>query len=742
MKKLLLLSCLLSPLMLFGADNLFFTPASVKMVNVGDMYVDTRSDATDATTLYIKGDFLAEDSSTGTACKIVQEGITKLTGSFFQGSSDSVFIRTATEGINGVFIFADESGHSASTRYITSKDEQSNFNERSEKFIAFPHVVIGTSDLVVLEPRMGMDARTLKNTSSAGNIATAATGKLRLKSGLYNSKIYDASLRITGLSPSVNGNNAVTAGLVIVERHVAPLRPANNSSAPTATASLGFASPFKTLRTGYFAGQYVRQMLTAANDHVAYPYANSKSSGTTISGAHYFRYPDEVLNGGQAYLIQLLMGQDATYWDAFEANGGGNGLANGGPGSWPKRDNSEDGYWADTYAFDGAPFCMTVESEQLFADAEIKRTIATASNGSATVNWIIGNSYSAAIDVQKLITKIHNTGSSGIKFSNTFYYLPNGATTYVLFTSNTSDNTAGKAQLQSGFPLVIPAGGIMMLRVNKANSVAGDFAITPDLLVHGNSAKNVYDTHSGAGIAHAPAQYAAPAVSSFIDEVLFRVSPTDNAYWYDHAIIGIRSGSSREKDSQDTDKLLNGNDVFQLYSVSDNNSKLSANAVPSEMEPVKLSFKPGANGGQFNITASRMESLTVGNGLWIEDLMTGQFTDLLATGGRYTFNATPNDPEDRFLVHFVSSIPTPDPQNPDTGLEMPVVWHKNGTVYLSNLSEVDLGATLSIFDAQGRTIYTGVVSAAPAQQIALSLTTGIYIARLEGARSVTTKFTY
>ena len=69
------------------------------------------------------------------------------------------------------------------------------------------------------------------------------------------------------------------------------------------------------------------------------------------------------------------------------------------------------------------------------------------------------------------------------------------------------------------------------------------------------------------------------------------------------------------------------------------------------MVSVQMDFKCGED-GQYTITASQVESFEMGTEIWLEDLQTGSEWQNLVENPEYTFSATPDDPQDRFIIHF------------------------------------------------------------------------------------------
>lgn len=682
-KDLLFVLFVILPLIGFSQDL-----STVKMTNTGAMYVGSNEvDATKAV-LYVKGSFLSD----GINAAIVQEGITNIDGDFYQGEGNAFPVDPVTGRGTSTGKIAFTGNSVSGIRNIIGKDGNETF-DRGANYIAFPEIVIATNDTIAVASRMGIDASKI-------SLASGSTGQLLLKSEEIGENIYDASLRITGTGIS---SDLVEVGLVTVEREVGLYRDTVGSNTPL----FPYASPFKdTQQSAYFAGNWVRKLIADENGHVSYVYGDkpSESNPAIIDYEQYIYDPYDVFKSGDGHLIRLRE-KDFPYQDLI--NSGGLGWTSGTP----------DDYNQNKFVFDGSPYGLPTYQEQLFAEDSISRTVTTP-NGK-TVYWIFGNSYTAPINVQKLIDAM--TASTNVNFSSKMYFYSAGSTTYQEYVVGGSLNAIDA-------PIEIPSMGIVMLRVNPSTSAGASFAITKDMLAHGNTPHNKL---------RAPAQI-------YYDEVQFRISLASNEALHDVTAIGIRENASFNRDGQDLDKVLNNTGYFQLYSVSDDNRNLSANAVPNETQPVKLAFITGSSDAQFNLQASRMESLTKGEGLWLEDLLTGTFTDLYANNGFYTFNTTPNDPANRFLVHFINPVPTgiEEEEVANSGISGNglTVYSANDKLHIMRLTDAYMGAPIRLYDTQGRMLYSAQVTQTPYQSIDLSsLPDGVYVVKIDGKTSVTAK---
>ncbi len=232
-------------------------------------------------------------------------------------------------------------------------------------------------------------------------------------------------------------------------------------------------------------------------------------------------------------------------------------------------------YYQHTYLFDGKAHNLMEDyvAEALFIkDTLFSTTInANANEIDETVNWIIGNSYTAPLSIKKIVEDMIN---STLLFVPELYVFNPGSSTYKAYRLDTSE-------LPTLDTLdIIPSMGVFMVRLDKTKDQKGSFSITKDHLVHGKT--------SGSAL------FADEYISSPYQDILLRVSPETNPNLNDYTVVGIRSRATAKLDGLDIQKPYNSSaDIFQLYSLSEDNVKLSSNAVSENTEQIVLGFLAG-----------------------------------------------------------------------------------------------------------------------------------------------------
>ncbi len=673
----LLLGSLLFPLCMSGQD-----PSIVRYVNSGKMVV--APNPTGGASMCIPDAMKADGNSA-----ILLNGTARLGGNFYQDAVTPAFtVNTAGWGTStGKMVFFGDYG--VNHLITTSKSYATGAYSRGQNYIAFPTMEINSNDNLVIPGYMGIDA---------ASVIASKNGKLLLQSGKYTinstNKEMDASLRLSGVATSESG---LPKGKIIIERDLSLYRTATSTgTSPEDYPLFAFASPFKSQKSGYFAGNWVRKLLRDNSNygHVRFVYGNGDLDVPgLIDKAQYVGDPTEAFEVGKGYLVRARP-DDYDY----------TGMKNGGGLSVTGAEASA--YNKGKFVFDGKIYNMTPYDEQVFAD-ETLFTQAVNTTLTSTVNWIIGNSWTSAINVNKLIDYMAN---HSLNFEPSVYVFPAGLIGWTKYAINTGTNPVQVVDLSA-----IPSQSIFMIRLLPGVQ-NGTFTLKKsDMSFHSGAAHNTLRS------------------SSYHNEVLFRVSPENNPEIYDLTAVGLRPDASENTGDEDITKIYQSNShVFQLYSIAKDNQKLAANVVPENTKSVPLCFKPGEHERQMIISASRLESI---DQVWLEDKLERNIIDLKEQD-TYSFLSTPGDDAERFVVHFLRAN-TSFESVQDNFLQC---IYNNGEIILKGLLNEDMGSILSVTDMQGRVLVREKVLESPEMRISVTLPDGVYITHLQGARSLTVKF--
>ena len=689
--QLLTLLILLSPLSALAQTD------TTRFVNKGKMHVASIPGKPGVASLYIPHGVRMTASPS-----IVQNGVTAIGGNFYQDSDTAVFALDATNRnftrSTGTVRFFGQRAATDTLRAITvwhKKDARYSGLEdpafdRSKAYIAFPNIEINTPDTIHVPFTMGMDAI---------NITRGSSGVLYLESNLNTEDdlVYDASLRTTGTS--------VDPGAVVIEKYVLPFR----HTASANTYLFPFATPYTNQRAGYFAGNWVRAPKPDANDSYYYPYGNMKSTTGQdfIDASQYVHGANDLLNPSSPYLLKL---QPDGY--TYDQSGDFLFILTGG----------ED-HDLDKFVFNGTPYNLAHTEEQKFTGNLLSRTPVDGQTtaGGKTQNWLTGNSYTSALSIDSIIDKI---GNSDIEFSSTLYIYPHGATGYQTYTMSPGADIPD-----------IPAMSVFMLVVTKDNTETSEiFTITPQMQVHSGG------TGASNGLTPSPSSRKPDGLQSApspANRLSFTLTTEDNPFIYDRAQVQLNFGALAGSDSWDVTKLLNtSNQYFQLYSQSGQN-KLQTNALPLSTEQAALCVVPPAHALDCRLTVEETGHAETGHAtsLLLHDTKTNAWTDLRETP-EYVFTSEPGDSPDRFTVYFK----TP------TGINTPTVntgiyaYYGQGQLIINRLTEEDKGSHLKVYSTSGTLIKEAEIDSYPGYTLPLSLSHGVYIAKIEGSRSTVIKF--
>jgi hypothetical protein len=656
-------------------------PLPVRFVNTGKMAV--ASNGTSGTSLFIPYSVLmtdADDSNKSNVC-IYQQGATVLYGNFYQDSKSNVF-KVDTDGwgtSTGKVIFSNDNASKNRVIQTRKESDMENF-ERKDYYVAFPHIVIDTDDVIKLHSKMGIDAASVHHRKSSNE------GMLYLCSDpdKTGKKVFDASLRITGVGitnpADRTSEKLIDAGIAIIERELSIYRSHTNPLFP-------FAAPMTNLRAGYYAGNFVRQFIEDDDyaGHVEHVLANNDSDGNgLIDTEHYLTEADDYFTTGKAYLIKPRPpGHDYSEHLFNQTGGAGKNI-----------------YDQGKFIFNGTVWDLENKHiKQVYSEERLFFKDLNNESFDKTVNLMIGNSYTSALSMDKIIAEM---GSTGLMMSPIIYVYPAGSTSYIPHDVTSSTNIIEHLD-------DIPSMTYLMVRLTRDELQNGQFEINRRFQTHGRSAHGFLRSDN-----------------SYNNELVFRVSPEDNDNVYDLAMIALRSGSTGS-----INKVTNPQkDAFQLYA----SNKRSVAIEAENTEKVSLGFVPSSEMSSYRIAISRAESMNTKE-LWLEDLKTGVWTDLRNTQN-YSFESEKGDLEERFLVHFVKKSPT----GIDAIVNSPLnVFYNEGEIVIYELVESDLNAVVSVFDTQGRSIAQGMVRNHPEERLSADLQTGVYLVHIGGERNSTVK---
>ena len=208
----------------------------------------------------------------------------------------------------------------------------------------------------------------------------------------------------------------------------------------------------------------------------------------------------------------------------------------------------------------------------------------------------------------------------------------------------------------------------------------------------------------------------------------------------DAAFINFgESGSDDFESNYDGYKRFGSETAPQLYLVEgDYNLSIDYLKTLGEAEEkiVQLNFKAGQD--TEHIIAANLDSL-LNTKVTLEDLKTGMMHEF-NNGDHYVFNASTNDDNDRFLLHFLYS-PTgiEDPIDQGTVENTIKVYAFNNAVYISNKDNNISQSTVAMYDLLGRQIYSNKIELGSSTRIPVNVSNTYLIVKVIKGNEVITQ---
>lgn len=688
---------------LLGGRSLHAAEPSVQMVVAGKMAVADNG----TTSLLVDGSVRTNNLPNQVVeVAINQAGKTAITGNFVHDADGHAFDAVFA---SGVVSFTDKGIQTKQgKRKITATDIEDNnvytTFKRTSNYITFPSIEIDIDSNLIIPGHMGIDALSIKRSKK---------GRMYLESVPCptNEKAYDASLRLGSVDNQgeIVSTGTADKGSVVVERYVGCYR----KDAKADCLLFPFASPYKSLRAGNFVGQWVRKVKVSddGSQHVQYYSADDPDANGNIEKSRYLIDLDDVLEPAIPHFI-TLKGKTEIYDQ--------NDLAVQLPSD---PDEMGSVFKAGKYAFDGCVYTKAEDTEkEIFAGEALFSGSAVAGKA---INWVIGNSYTAALSLKKIADRIDN---SQIAFYDGIWIYRPSSTCWERYKVSDYINGISPGALAYELPQELPSMSVFMLRIHPSNTEDTEvFSIGKECLVHSDISHGINEVG-----------YEVTTRSAFPvyqDEVQFNLCVSGNMGISDRVLIGLRSGTEKELNSMNVPKHLNAaNEVFNLYTCGADNAALSIRALPKETTSAPIYLKPATHAENYTLTWTRFESL---ENIWLEDLVTGISYDLNEMD-EISFTVKSGEPEKRFLAHFTPRQST-SIGGSDFAEALRLRYYAD-RVYVEGIQACDKGSVLSISDIQGRLLSTVKLQPEDHSFDVSDFTSGVYVAKIVGKRDALLKF--
>ena len=696
--------------------------STIRFVNVGKMYValNGTAPATAANvTLYIP------DASRmlGENVRVKQIGTTATKGNFYNNVSGTTNKNVFVES-TGLYFFK------GTNRQVIKNMRNAGGllvggTDKGIHFIDFPNVEVKNPASVWLDAFTGMNTNNLVLTE----------GKFVLKSEAFdksNPSTLESSHAHLLVKNTVTYNRSLTSatnGVVEVEVYLdEPLAPAENGSTIFFTNRdgkfFGFCSPYKKMYSDYFFYNYLLEPS---------PTGLFGGNSAAITSA---TFP---LKQGRGYLV--------------------------GQGAYPSDD--PEAWTLLNPAYPGAQFMdrfkdMIVFNRYNFNDIQNK-TIAVATGQSDA--YSMEEIFTQDVPVSLMKDEKNNGVSGGFHYVGNPFTCPIDMTTFVDNTSTPDAWGVTRGTDKDLWPAFwVVTSGIATSTCTDCTPLNLRFTVNVTYLIGQTVGSTIYDevVTGAAPLQIAPMQmflvyanngelvnFKIPASArshsnvSFlrstnsytpVDELLIQVKDSETK-GFDRACVVFRNGASMESsDDYDAYKYFNySGGVSQIYLPSEDNAELSVSVIPSDANTLPLNMKPALQAQEVTLSAHRIETLISPENVSLEDKITGDIVDL--TVSEYSFRSSPDDREDRFILHFRS------PNTLKDNFEDPLVcYYENKAIQIKNVIPVDIGSNVQVFDMQGRMlINTNMEDVLNIYTIPFEANPGVYIVKITGNRSLTEK---
>ncbi|MDR1810821.1 MAG: T9SS type A sorting domain-containing protein [Prevotella sp.] len=204
---------------------------------------------------------------------------------------------------------------------------------------------------------------------------------------------------------------------------------------------------------------------------------------------------------------------------------------------------------------------------------------------------------------------------------------------------------------------------------------------------------------------------------------------------YDRLCVVFRQDAQgTATDKYDALKIFNNSGgVNQIYTLSEDNKRLTTNVAPLTLQSLKMNLKPASVEQNITLRAYRQESLTDVKTVILEDTHTGVKTNLMLNP-EYRFTTKPEDTCDRFILYF--STNANDIEN--TEANGAKVYYNNNTLNIKNIERWDI-QTAAVLDIQGRLLFSGKTGTETDASFPLYLGGGAYLVKLTGKGQTITR---
>ncbi len=248
---------------------------------------------------------------------------------------------------------------------------------------------------------------------------------------------------------------------------------------------------------------------------------------------------------------------------------------------------------------------------------------------------------------------------------------------------------------------------------------------TNGFFVQATATSNFISIPEEARVHNSTNNYKNSSVETMEETLVLKVTNDENTY-YDVNRVGFRADATEAWDiAFDAHKLFGSETAPQLWTVS-NDEDFAQNYLPYVYDSyqVPLHFGAGVN-STYHINADGLESFYSNSEIYLEDLFTEEIINL-SEQQLYTFTATTDDDEARFVIHFYGVTSTGE--NPV--VENGKIYAYQNTVYVKFNELPSDTYQVEVINMVGQQVYTNEFAPLGLNSFKLNEKPGIYFVRL------------
>jgi len=178
-------------------------------------------------------------------------------------------------------------------------------------------------------------------------------------------------------------------------------------------------------------------------------------------------------------------------------------------------------------------------------------------------------------------------------------------------------------------------------------------------------------------------------------------------------------------------------EATMIWTIASDNTNLAINKLPLEdlhaiLNSIPLQFVCGYGGGEYTLSFSELDTFDEGVEIWLEDMLIGgDWINVTAEEGVYTFTGLPDEPADRFRIHILDPEEVIMDVDEINMAQSPVkIYASKNNIYIINPAGSVIN-DIKIYNISGREVNHKITSASGTlNTVKINEKTGYYFARV------------